>query len=86
MLPGIPIMGQDIPPERALESVDVAIKKKMADVALNAARSKGREIHRAIDERVLTQRIERALRVELSVVARPWRILEVRHRSHRRRF
>ncbi len=41
MLPVIPIMGRDIPAERALESVDVALKKKMADVALNAARSKG---------------------------------------------
>jgi TldD protein len=41
MLPGIPLMGKPIAPERALEPVDVAQKKQMADVALNAARSKG---------------------------------------------
>ena len=41
MLPGIPIIGRDIPPERALEGGDIALKKKMADVALNAARTKG---------------------------------------------
>lgn len=41
MLSGIPGMGRPIAPERALEIVDVALKKQMADVALNAARSKG---------------------------------------------
>src|SRR5688572_21042599 len=41
MLSGIPVMGNPISPERALEPVDVAQKKMMADVALNAARSKG---------------------------------------------
>lgn len=41
MLAGIPSFGNPIPPERALETVDVAQKKQMADVALNAARSKG---------------------------------------------
>ncbi len=41
MLPGIPLMGNPIDPSRALETVDVALKKQMADVALNAARSKG---------------------------------------------
>ncbi|MEO5980329.1 MAG: TldD/PmbA family protein [Chryseolinea sp.] len=41
MLSGIPGMGHAIPPERALETVDVALKKRIADVALNAARSKG---------------------------------------------
>lgn len=41
MLPGIPVMGKPIAPERALEPVDVAQKKQMADTALNAARSKG---------------------------------------------
>jgi len=40
MLP-IPIMGNAIDPGRALETVDVALKKQLADVALNAARSKG---------------------------------------------
>lgn len=41
MLPGIPLMGNPIDPSRALETVDVALKKQLADVALNAARSKG---------------------------------------------
>jgi TldD protein len=41
MLPGIPVMGHPIPPEQALEKIDTSIKKRMADVALNAARSKG---------------------------------------------
>ncbi len=35
------MVGNPIHPERALETVDPAIKKRMADVALNAARSKG---------------------------------------------
>src|SRR6478609_7152069 len=38
---GIPGMGKAIDPAQALERVDVALKKQMADVALNAARSKG---------------------------------------------
>ncbi|MCU0326863.1 MAG: TldD/PmbA family protein, partial [Spirosomaceae bacterium] len=38
----IPVLGNFVPAERMLESVaDAAMKKKMADVALNAARSKG---------------------------------------------
>ena len=41
MLPGIPLMGNAISPERSLEKIDVSLKKNMADVALNAARSKG---------------------------------------------
>lgn len=43
MLSGIPGMatGKTISPERALEPVDVALKKQLSDVALNAARSKG---------------------------------------------
>jgi TldD protein len=41
MLPGIPVMGKPIAPEQALEGVDPALKKQMADAALNAARSKG---------------------------------------------
>src|SRR6478735_4441969 len=40
-MPGIPVIGNPIDPERMLEPVDVALKKQMADVALNAARSKG---------------------------------------------
>jgi TldD protein len=41
LLPGIPVFGNPIAPERALERIDPALKKQMADVALNAARSKG---------------------------------------------
>ncbi len=40
MLPGM-VSGRTITPEEALTPVDVALKKRMADVALNAARSKG---------------------------------------------
>src|SRR6185295_18606679 len=41
MIPAIPVIGNSIEPERMLETVDPALKKRMADVALNAARSKG---------------------------------------------
>lgn len=41
LLPGIPVFGNPIAPERALEQIDPALKKQLADVALNAARSKG---------------------------------------------
>lgn len=41
MLPAIPLMGNPIDVSRALETVDVALKKQLADIALNAARSKG---------------------------------------------
>jgi TldD protein len=41
VLPAIPLMGRPIDLQQALEPVDVALKKKLCDVALNAARSKG---------------------------------------------
>ena len=41
MLPGIPLVGHPISVEGSLESVDISTKKKMADVGLNSARSKG---------------------------------------------
>ena len=41
LLAGLPAMGKNIDPAQALERVDVALKKQLADVALNAARSKG---------------------------------------------
>ncbi|NEU07306.1 TldD/PmbA family protein [Flavihumibacter sp. R14] len=41
MLQNIPVFGRDISMEEALMPVDTALKKRMADVALNAARSKG---------------------------------------------
>ncbi|WP_188500886.1 TldD/PmbA family protein [Pontibacter amylolyticus] len=41
MLPSIPVFGDIISPERALEQVDPALKKRLADVALNTAKSSG---------------------------------------------
>ncbi|WP_293743343.1 TldD/PmbA family protein [uncultured Pedobacter sp.] len=41
MMPNIPAFGKMISVEESLTPVDVALKKKMADVALNAAKSKG---------------------------------------------
>ncbi|WP_460925782.1 TldD/PmbA family protein [Pontibacter brevis] len=41
MLPSIPVFGDVISPERMLEQVDPALKKRLADVALNTAKSKG---------------------------------------------
>jgi TldD protein len=41
LLSGIPLLGSPVPPGRPLETVDVALKKQLADIALNAARSKG---------------------------------------------
>src|ERR1700748_1585994 len=41
MLSRVPVMGSPLIQGNAMRSVDVAMKKKMADVALNAARSKG---------------------------------------------
>jgi TldD protein len=41
MMPGIPVMGRPITPQEALIPIDPAIQKAVADVALNAARSKG---------------------------------------------
>ncbi|HEY0244925.1 MAG TPA: TldD/PmbA family protein [Mucilaginibacter sp.] len=41
MLQKVPAFGRNIHPEEALSSVDVAVKKRMADVALNTARAKG---------------------------------------------
>ncbi|MFT4030828.1 MAG: TldD/PmbA family protein [Siphonobacter sp.] len=42
MLPSIPLMGNPVSPEALLEpGLDIAIKKRLADAALNAAKSKG---------------------------------------------
>jgi len=41
VLSSIPVLGRPITPEEALTTIDPALKKKLADVALNAARSKG---------------------------------------------
>jgi TldD protein len=41
MMPVIPVIGSPIDPERMLEAIDPALKKQMADIALNAARAKG---------------------------------------------
>lgn len=63
MLPGIPIIGRDIHPEAALEKIDPALKKRMADVALNAARSRGAtytdvRIGRYINQFVTTREVK----------------------------
>jgi TldD protein len=41
LMPNIPAFGRAINPEIALQPIDIALKKKMADIALNAARAKG---------------------------------------------
>ncbi len=41
MMPGLPLFAREIDPLEALQGVDVAVKKQLADVALNAARAKG---------------------------------------------
>ncbi|GAA4328672.1 TldD/PmbA family protein [Mucilaginibacter gynuensis] len=41
LLSRLPAMGHPVPPDAHLQQVDVAIKKQLADVALNAARAKG---------------------------------------------
>lgn len=41
LLSSIPVFGKPIAPETALEKVDSALKKQLADIALNATRSKG---------------------------------------------
>ncbi len=42
MLPGIPVSGRPVAPEALLETgLDVAVKKRLADAALNAAKAKG---------------------------------------------
>jgi TldD protein len=41
MLQSIPVIGRDIAIEDALMPIDASLKKKLADIALNAARSKG---------------------------------------------
>lgn len=41
VIPQMPAFGRSIDPAEALQGVDAAIKKELADVALNAAKSKG---------------------------------------------
>ena len=41
MLQSVPVIGRDIAMEEALIPIDPALKKRLADIALNAARSKG---------------------------------------------
>ncbi|MEO5888665.1 MAG: TldD/PmbA family protein [Ferruginibacter sp.] len=41
MLPQIPVLGNNVPLDAPWYTIDVAVKKRMADVALNEARSKG---------------------------------------------
>lgn len=41
LLPNIPVWGNSLPPDYTPDPIDPALKKRIADVALNAARSKG---------------------------------------------
>jgi TldD protein len=41
MLPSIPVWGNSVPLDASLDRIDPALKKRMSDVALNAARSRG---------------------------------------------
>lgn len=41
IMSSIPVWGHDMPLDAALDRIDPALKKRMADVALNAARSRG---------------------------------------------
>ncbi len=41
MLPSIPVWGNSVPLDTALDRIDPSLKKRMSDVALNAARSRG---------------------------------------------
>ena len=41
LLSQLPLMGAPVPPGKPFETVDTALKKQLADIALNAARSKG---------------------------------------------
>ena len=52
----------------------------------NAPGAERGQVHGAVDQRIAAERIEGALSVELTVVACPRRVVEVRHRAHRRRF
>jgi TldD protein len=71
MLNNIPVFGKSINPEVALQPVDVALKKRMADVALNAARAKGAtyadvRISRHLNQSILTreQRVQNIANIE----------------------
>jgi TldD protein len=71
ILPGIPLVGSPIPVEKALESIDVSIKKKLADVGLNAARAKGAtytdvRIGRYLNQYIITRedRVENIVNTE----------------------
>jgi TldD protein len=41
LMPAIPVTGNPVAPEAMLERVDAAVNKRLADAALNAAKSKG---------------------------------------------
>ncbi|QJD97478.1 TldD/PmbA family protein [Mucilaginibacter robiniae] len=60
MLPGLPALGSPVSIEDALQPVDTALKKRMADVALNTAKSKGAtyadvRIGRYLNQSVITR-------------------------------
>lgn len=60
MLSQLPVMGSPIPHDVILPGLDVAVKKQLADVALNAAKSKGAtyadvRIQRTLNQNILTR-------------------------------
>jgi TldD protein len=71
LLPGLPAFAKDIHPEAALQPIDVALKKRMADVALNTARAKGAtyadvRISRHLNQSIATreQRVQNLINTE----------------------
>ncbi|MCJ8209481.1 TldD/PmbA family protein [Mucilaginibacter sp. RS28] len=67
MLPDLSAMGRPIDQERALEAIDVKVKKELADTALNVAKSKGASYADIRIGRYLTQ----------AVITRETRVLNV---------
>jgi TldD protein len=71
MLKNVPAFGAAVHPEIALQPVDVALKKRMADLALNAAHSKGAtyadvRISRNLNQSIITreQRVQNLVNTE----------------------
>ena len=65
MFSRIPVLGASAASQIPLEGIDTALKKQLADVALNAARSKGAtyadvRIGRYLNQFIITREIGRA--------------------------
>ena len=71
LIPGFKVFGNPIHPDEALTPVDAALKKRMADIALNAARSRGAtyadvRISRHLNQAIMTreQRVQNIANTE----------------------